>query len=217
MRLYITRHGQSQGNVSGGGEPDPELTELGFLQARYLGERLSKQKLDCIISSPLVRAVATANEIAIRQPDGPAPVELLPDLMEKGTLPGYAGFPFEELKKACPSAVPCEIPSPTGGGMALRPEDDILALARAYTVIGYVRRRFCDDENVLLVAHGSFNTSLIAAALRTSLPDHFGYSQTNAGLTLVNYVREDGQIKTKLAFLNDLSHLFKHNLFTDRI
>jgi broad specificity phosphatase PhoE len=212
MQLYISRHGQSCGNTKTQDGPDPELTEIGFAQARLLGERLSGLKLDCIISSPLIRALATAQEVAVRQPGGPAPVELLPDMMETGTASDYTGLAFDELKKICKTAVRCEVPTPAGGGACLGFEDDMISLSRAFRVIGYVRRRFRGDENVLLVAHGSFNTRLVTAALRLSLPDHFNYSHDNTGLTLVKYINENGYIHTKLAYLNDVSHLYRHDL-----
>lgn len=212
MYLYITRHGESQGNIRTQEGPDPELSEHGLLQARLLGERLSKLKFDVIISSQLIRALATANEVAVRQPDGPALVELLPDLMEKNTLPGYSGLPLDRLKKICPSLISYDIPTPTGGSAALRPEDHLRALARAYGVIGYVRERFCGDENVLLVAHGAFNSYLISAALNQSHPEHFRYSQENTGLTLIRYSNENGNLITRLSFANDTSHLYQHGL-----
>ncbi len=212
MQLYIARHAQSCGNTGTQDGPDPGLTELGLLQARYLGERLSKLKFDCIISSPLVRALTTANEVAIRQPEGQAVVELLPDIMEDDTEPGYCGLPFDRLKQLCETAVYPEIPTPAGGNAFLEPEDRPAKLARAHRVIGYVRDRFQGDENVLLVAHGSFNTKLITAALDLPLPDYFSYSQDNTGLTLVKYIRENGYIRTKLAFSNDVAHLYQHAL-----
>jgi broad specificity phosphatase PhoE len=214
MRLFITRHGESRGNIRTQEGPDPELSEHGLLQARLLGERLSELKFDCIISSPLIRALATANEVAVRQPEGPATVELLPDLMERNTPPGYAGLPFDELKKICPSIIPYDVPTPTGGGAALKEEDNLRVLARAYEVISYVRRRFSRDENVLLVAHGSFNSFLIAAALNQPHPENFWSCQETTGLSLIRYTNEDGRIFTRLEFLNDAYHLYRHGVNT---
>ena len=64
-RLYLIRHAQSQGNT---GEDlttgDPELTDVGWEQARRLGERLARQRIDLIFTSPLRRAIQTAEAIA---------------------------------------------------------------------------------------------------------------------------------------------------------
>lgn len=64
-RLYLIRHAQSQGNT---GEDlttgDPDLTEVGFEQAKRLGERMKDARLDAIYASPLRRTQETAMAIA---------------------------------------------------------------------------------------------------------------------------------------------------------
>ncbi len=64
-RLYLVRHAQSQGNtgddlVTG----DPPLTDVGWEQARRLGERFARQPVDVVYASPMVRARQTAQPIA---------------------------------------------------------------------------------------------------------------------------------------------------------
>lgn len=65
MKIYITRHGETQWNVQGlmQGQKDSELTEKGIDNAKRLGERLKDINFDVIYSSPLKRAVDTANYI----------------------------------------------------------------------------------------------------------------------------------------------------------
>ena len=64
-RLYLVRHAQSQGNT---GEDlatgDPDLTDVGWEQARRLGERLKTQRIGRIYASPLRRTQQTASAIA---------------------------------------------------------------------------------------------------------------------------------------------------------
>src|SRR6266545_331692 len=64
-RLYLIRHAQSQGNT---GEDlttgDPDLTEVGYEQAKRLGMRMKEQKLDVIYASPMRRTQETAFAIA---------------------------------------------------------------------------------------------------------------------------------------------------------
>jgi broad specificity phosphatase PhoE len=64
-RLYLVRHAQSQGNT---GEDlasgDPDLTEVGREQARRLGERMMRQRIDVIYASPLRRTQETALAVA---------------------------------------------------------------------------------------------------------------------------------------------------------
>lgn len=64
-RLYLIRHAQSQGNT---GEDlttgDPDLTDVGWEQAKRLGERMKDARLDAIYASPLRRTQETAFAIA---------------------------------------------------------------------------------------------------------------------------------------------------------
>lgn len=66
MRLLLVRHGQSEGNAAGivQGSMDFGLTELGALQARVTAERLAREEIHRIVSSPLRRAADTAVAIS---------------------------------------------------------------------------------------------------------------------------------------------------------
>ncbi|XQW85010.1 histidine phosphatase family protein [Thalassotalea piscium] len=61
--LYLARHGQTLWNLQQRfqGQLDSELTELGRQQSHQLAQSLSDKAIDYVISSPLGRAVATAN------------------------------------------------------------------------------------------------------------------------------------------------------------
>ena len=64
--VIIVRHGQTEWNIAGirQGHLDSRLTSRGILQAKALGERLSREKFAAIYSSDLGRAVQTAMAIA---------------------------------------------------------------------------------------------------------------------------------------------------------
>lgn len=61
-KIYIVRHGQSEGNLIRQilGHTDRDLTELGFRQAEKCADFLSKTHIDKIYSSDLTRAFHTA-------------------------------------------------------------------------------------------------------------------------------------------------------------
>jgi phosphohistidine phosphatase len=63
MRLYLVRHGEAAP-----GDPDElrSLTPEGRAQSRVLGERLASDgvQVDALLSSPLLRARETAEELA---------------------------------------------------------------------------------------------------------------------------------------------------------
>lgn len=65
MKLYITRHGETEWNKEGKmqGWQNSNLTEKGIANAKKLGEHLSQISFDRIYCSPLGRAVDTAKYI----------------------------------------------------------------------------------------------------------------------------------------------------------
>ncbi len=65
MIIYIVRHGQTDYNVEGryGGRIDVPLNDTGIKQAQELHEKLKDIKFDLVYSSPLQRAIKTAEII----------------------------------------------------------------------------------------------------------------------------------------------------------
>ena len=65
-RLYLIRHGQSDGNAEGrfGGHSGTPLSRLGMTQAELTAKALSRERIDVIYSSDLERAVQTASPLA---------------------------------------------------------------------------------------------------------------------------------------------------------
>jgi len=65
-RLLLVRHGQSAGNAEGrfGGHTPTPLSELGKKQAEITAKSLAKERINCIYSSDLHRAVQTAEPLA---------------------------------------------------------------------------------------------------------------------------------------------------------
>lgn len=66
MKLYIIRHGQDYDNAGGvlNGRRNTSLTNLGRLQAKQVAQELKYKKIDVIYSSPLRRALETAQIVA---------------------------------------------------------------------------------------------------------------------------------------------------------
>ena len=195
MDLYLVRHAETFGNTGADDSADPELTPRGAEQARLLAERLAVIPMDAVFCSPLLRAVRTAQAIVRRQANA-VPVTLLPELMEHQPPQDYCGLSTEALQKICPAAVYPD-------RHALPQETDDLALERAQYVLRVVRAS-CPQGNVLLVAHGQFNTYLLLAAMGLPKPEQFNFSQRNACVDRILYL-PDGRTKAKL--VNDVSHL----------
>jgi len=80
--VLLVRHGQQEIDIHGatvGDWIDPPLSEQGRLQARLLGEALSRKRIDAVFASRLRRAAETAGEVARHQD---LAVEYVDDLRE---------------------------------------------------------------------------------------------------------------------------------------
>ena len=91
MRLYLVRHAKAEQ-----GEPDElrRLTPEGLAAARDLGRRLADEGVapDAVLTSPLLRARQTADEIARATGSEAEPVELLrPGATAKDVTDAVAG------------------------------------------------------------------------------------------------------------------------------
>jgi broad specificity phosphatase PhoE len=70
MTLYITRHGQRQDCSAAGKIPspprpcDPDITQLGQVQAKETGQALAGNGISVVYTSPFLRTVRTASIIA---------------------------------------------------------------------------------------------------------------------------------------------------------
>ena len=70
MKIYLVRHGQCESNVKGRyNYVDEDINETGIKQAEDLREKIKDIDYDIVISSPLVRALHTAEIINVNNRD----------------------------------------------------------------------------------------------------------------------------------------------------
>lgn len=101
-KIYFVRHGESKANVeriAAGAEFDSPLTKNGEAQAIKMGEVLKDKKVDLIISSPLKRAVKTAEIIALEIGYNPKKIITNQIFIERG-LGIYAKRPISDFATA---------------------------------------------------------------------------------------------------------------------
>lgn len=95
--LIVIRHGQTEWSVTGqhAGRTDVPLTEAGEAAARALAPRLARRRLAAVFSSPLSRAMRTAELAGLTGvvPDA--------DLVE-WDYGGYEGLTAEEIRASRP-------------------------------------------------------------------------------------------------------------------
>jgi uncharacterized phosphatase len=143
-RFFLVRHGETEWNRLRKiqGISDIPLNDTGRAQAAALGDILAKHRFDLLVSSPLSRALETA-QILAKKLTMPAPL-VISDLIERnyGQAEGSTGA---ELDKVYPSGT--EIPGRedradvtkrvvrTLHDLAIRhPEADILAVAHGAVI-----------------------------------------------------------------------------------
>ncbi|MFF3611449.1 histidine phosphatase family protein [Streptomyces sp. NPDC002580] len=145
--LIVIRHGQTEWSLSGrhAGRTDVPLTDTGEATARALAPRLARRRPVAVFSSPLSRAMRTAELAGLTdaQPD--------PDLVE-WDYGGYEGLTAEQIRASRPGwdlwrdgVVPCDAGHP---GERLSE-----VAARTDAVLDRIRP-LLGEGDVAVVAHG---------------------------------------------------------------
>lgn len=217
LTLYIVRHGESRGNCGQWQDmpeavaEDPPLTEKGERQAVLLGEYWADYSLDCILTSGLHRALRTASEVALHQPqNGAHAVEVHKIFSEceiKDTCPGRT---VDEIKKDYPLALCAEGADPNERVIwHSYGASDAEHLVRGKAALDYIRSRFHSGEKVMVVAHGALNTFLLYAALDLPATNAFDPSFFNTGVTKVVFYKkgEGAYADIDLVYHNAVPHL----------
>lgn len=198
MRLYCIRHGQSIYNAEGRiqGQVDIPLSELGIAQGDAAGQALADRPIDVVFSSPLRRALTTAERIA-RSRD--LPLRTDPRLMEihvgvfqERTADEVARDYPEELKRWRSENLDFVVP----GGESRRMMVD---RGRA-AILDMAGEGFSE---VVLVSHGRILIGTIKEMLGIA-PTDPPFSLQNGSITVLD-VQPDGT--TTLVEMNRTEHL----------
>ena len=196
--LILARHGETAWNVEKifRGRADVDLDEVGIKQAELLGKYLSDWKLEAIYSSPLKRALDTANIIARYQKVSVCIAEGLIDF----DFGEWQSLSEQEVKRLYPAVLdewhnnPHKAKMP--GGESL---EDVTG--RAVEVVYDVLSRH--QGNVLLVSHRVVIKVLICYLLGLDNSHFWNINQDVCGITIFKYA--DGRFV--LTKHNDTSHL----------
>ena len=196
--LILVRHGETEWNVAEifRGRIDIELNETGMKQAALLAEYLADLKIDAIYSSPLKRALKTAEIIVgYHKLD----VEIAPGLIDFD-YGKWQGLSHQEVKDKYKELYaewiknPHQIKMPAGESL-----DEVRERARS--VVDDVIAKH--DGTVVLVSHRVVNKALICALLGLDNSHFWNIRQDTCGMTTFTY--ENGRfILTKH---NDISYL----------
>ncbi len=197
-KIILARHGETEWNVEEvfRGRIDVELNETGIKQAELLAEYLSDSRIDAIYSSPLKRALKTAEIIAGYHKLN---VEVAAGLIAldygkwQGLLHQEVKDKYKELYAEWINS-PDKVKMPAGESL-----NDVKK--RATGVMDEVIARY--EGTVILVSHRVVNKVLICALLGLDNSHFWNIRQDTCGITTFIYENE----RFILTKHNDTSYL----------
>ncbi|MEO3800446.1 bifunctional RNase H/acid phosphatase [Nonomuraea sp. B1E8] len=199
--LLLLRHGETEMSLERrfSGRGDAELTPNGLAQASAAADRLSREpyRLDVIVSSPLKRAMQTAEVVAQRTGRD---VEVDEDLRE-ADFGVWEGHTFTEVQRRWPAELAAWLADPTvapPGG-----ESFATAALRVQAAGERLVERY-EGKTVLAVSHVTPIKMLLRLALMAPLESLYRMHLDLACLSLIDYYA-DGPAVVKS--FNDISHL----------
>ncbi len=181
MRLILVRHAATENNEKKLLQEDhTPLSERGEKQAELLGERLKKEKIVCIYSSPHKRTQQTAQAIA--QHHSKAKVSIAQEIRERN-FGIFKGKPGEEYAKwRTENKLSWSKAKPDSG----ESYEEVYARSRPF--IEKLRHEH-KGETVVIVSHGGVLTTLVLYLKgldenKTTYDAHFHH---NAAITIVDF------------------------------
>jgi broad specificity phosphatase PhoE len=189
MRLIITRHGETVGNVNNyfQGQTPGILTNKGIEQAKKLGLRFKDKKIEVIYSSDLQRAIDTAKEILVYHPN-------LKLNLDKRVRERKFG---EFENKIMPGDW-------DWGNMPKCVETDTQMFARAKEFLADIYSRH-KDNIVVVVCHGAIKTVMLSVILGKKDFDMALFDKlTNTAVSIFD-IEEDN--KHKIHVIGCVKHL----------
>ena len=180
--IILVRHGETEWNVQQvfRGRIDIELNETGLRQAELLAEYLSGVMIDAVYSSPLRRALKTAEAIASPHK---LEVKIAPGLIDFD-FGKWHGLPQQEVKRRYRELYAEWVKNPH---LIRMPEGESLSdvRERALTVVDEVVAKY--EGTVALVSHRVVNKVLICALLGLDNSHFWNIKQDTGAITIFAY------------------------------
>ena len=196
-RLILVRHAESE--MKGGylGRLDPSLSVQGRAQAAALARRMAGESLAAVYSSPLKRALMTAQMIAA--PHG-LDVSAIADLAELD-FGDWDGLTYQEIAEVAPQRFNRWLADPA----EVRPPNGETLLEMSQRVMEVVERIIAahTGETVVVITHGGPARVIVCCALGIPLSGQWRIRQDLAAISRLDF---DEKWAT-LSLLNDTCHL----------
>jgi broad specificity phosphatase PhoE len=195
----LLRHGQTPMSVQKryAGRSDVPLTDTGIRQATAAAKRLAGAGLDAIVTSPLLRATRTAQEVAA--------VTGAPVVTDEGfretDFGAWEGLTFAEVRERWPAEVATWLADPEAappGGESFADVSTRVTDALHRVLTGR------DRQTVLIVSHVTPIKTLVAAALLAPPPALYRMHLDVAALCEIDWYADGPAV---LRSFNDTGHL----------
>jgi broad specificity phosphatase PhoE len=197
--IILIRHGETAWNKEEifRGRADVELNETGLRQAELLGKYLSAEKIDFIYSSPLQRAVQTAQAIADFQRNKVKKIESLLDL----DFGEWQGLTLKEAREGDPELYQDWLDTPEQvrlpGGETL---EEVRRRAMPFVEDAVMR---CGEGAIVLVSHRVVHKVVICALLGLDNASFWNFRLDTGGITRFEFNGD----RVVLVGHNDTSYL----------
>ena len=195
----LLRHGQTPMSVQKryAGRSDVPLTDTGIRQATAAAKRLAGAGIDVIVTSPLLRATRTAQEVAA--------VTGAPVVTDEGfretDFGAWEGLTFAEVRERWPAEVTAWLADPEAappGGESFAEVSTRVTDALHRVLTGR------DRQTVLIVSHVTPIKTLVAAALLAPPPALYRMHLDVAALCEIDWYADGPAV---LRSFNDTGHL----------
>ena len=204
MRIYIVRHGQTAWNktLRWQGNQDVLLDETGIAQVNALAEKLSPLSVSRIYSSPLKRAMVSAEilqkkinaDIVYRRGLREIHLGEWEGLTTNEIIVKYGGL-YGEWEENPAAQI----------GLGVENMSDLQQ--RAYLELESIN--MCETDDFIIVAHGTWARCLLCKLLNIPLENRMSFEVGNGGINVVNYNKSKNSPRFTVVTLNDVSHIEK--------
>lgn len=184
MRIYLVRHGETELNQKKCyyGHMDVGLSEKGVKQAKAIGAFFQNHSFDVVVSSPLIRAVKTAEYIL----GGREQKIVVDERLSEQNFGIFEGFTYEQLLERYPDEFQSWNQDFSGyripGGESFSDVRD--------RIDNYLKELIGRDGTMLLVAHKGTLGHFLASSLGLPLEGYWNFVFEQGSYSCIDY--EDG-------------------------
>jgi broad specificity phosphatase PhoE len=200
-RILLVRHGTTEYNETDRlqGRSDNPLNEKGRREVERLAARLKTEPIDAFFSSPMKRALETAD--IINRGRG-LPLTVVPEFSEID-LGDWEGLIYSEVREEFPEIhqrwiSDPEFPVPGG-------ESFSAVCARTRTGLEKVLQN--DRQNILITGHASVNRAILGSLLQLSPAQARLFKTGNAALSRLLLMENSRRRWAQVDFWNSTTHL----------